>query len=303
MYKTGLNRFLRFCCDHGATPFPVSENLLCYFVAFLAQQGLAPNTIKTYLAGIRHAQIIRGHPEPRQDSKLPRLRLVQTGVKKVRAERGLPMARPRLPITPALLRCIRGVWDPLALDPDVVMLWAAAITCYFGFFRAGEITIPSASSYDPAIHLSWGDVAINSIQAPARVRVHLKRSKCDQLREGVDVFLGRTANELCPVTAVLTYMAQRGGQAGAFFRFRDGSPLTKARFVMRVRQALTAAGVNCTLYSGHSFRIGAATAASLAGIQDSTIQALGRWSSTAFLAYIRPPRDQLAGNSYPLARV
>ena len=45
-------------------PFPVSESLLCYFVASLARQGLAPATIKTYLAGVRHAQIMRGFEEP-----------------------------------------------------------------------------------------------------------------------------------------------------------------------------------------------------------------------------------------------
>ncbi len=57
-------------------------------------------------------------------------------------------------------------------------------------------------------------------------------------------------------------MALRGGQAGNFFTFRDGTPLTKTHFVARVRQALTAAWVNC-----NPFHIGAATAASLAGIQ------------------------------------
>ena len=39
-------------------PFPVSESLLCYFVASLARQGLAPTTIQTYLAVVYHAQII-----------------------------------------------------------------------------------------------------------------------------------------------------------------------------------------------------------------------------------------------------
>ena len=38
----------------------------------------------------------------------------------------------------------------------------------------------------------------------------------------------------------------------------------------------------------HSVHIGAAMAAAQAGLQDLTIQALGRWSSTAFLRYIRP---------------
>ena len=54
------------------------------------------------------------------------------------------------------------------------------------------------------------------------------------------------------------------------------------------------AGLDASLYSGHSFRIGAATSAAQAGIQDSIIQALGRWSSGAFLVYVRTQRSQLA---------
>ncbi len=100
----GLKRFLSFCHDHRPTPFPVSDHLLCYFVAFLAQQDLAPGTIKVYLAGVRHAQIMRGYPERRQNSTLPRLHLLQAGVKRVRAQQGVPPTRPRLPITPTHLR-------------------------------------------------------------------------------------------------------------------------------------------------------------------------------------------------------
>ncbi len=35
VYRTGLKGFLRFCHDQDATPFPVSESLMLYFVAFL----------------------------------------------------------------------------------------------------------------------------------------------------------------------------------------------------------------------------------------------------------------------------
>ena len=43
----------------------------------------------------------------------------------------------------------------------------------------------------------------------------------------------------------------------------------------------------------HSFCIGGATAASAAGIPDSTIQILGRWSSNAFKNYIRFSDDTI----------
>ena len=68
-----------------------------------------------------------------------------------------------------------------------------------------------------------------------------------------------------------------------------------------LRQALTAAGIDTAGYSGHSFRIGAATTAAQAGFSDSLIQALGRWKSSAFQEYIRTDTATLTSISAKLA--
>ena len=181
------------------------------------------------------------------------------------------------------------------------MLWAAALSCFFWQICSGEITVPSAAAFDPAVHLAWGDILSDDIQHLSVIRFFLKRSKTDQFGQGAAVYVGATGNDLCPVAAIRYYVATRGDSQGPFFRFQDNSPLTKAHFVARVRDALTRAGYPCRDYAGHSFRIGAATTASVVGILDSTIQALGQWSSTAFFTYIRMPREHLAQLSATLA--
>ena len=143
--------------------------------------------------------------------------------------------------------------------------------------------------------------------APQALRVTLKKSKTDQLGKGVDVFVGKTGCPLCPVAAVLAYMASRGPLPGPFFRFTNGQPLTKSQFTSHIHSALKAVGLPYNSFAGHSFaghsfRIGAATAAARAGIEDSTIRTMGRWTSSAFLAYIRTPRDHLAQFSSLLSR-
>ena len=90
------------------------------------------------------------------------------------------------------------------------MLWAAVTLTFFGFFRSGEITVPSASAFSPNRHLCWGDVSVDSRET----KVHLKVSKCDQFSQGVDMFVGRAEDDLCPVVAVLNYTVQRGEQPG-----------------------------------------------------------------------------------------
>ena len=69
----------------------------------------------------------------------------------------------------------------------------------------------------------------------------------------------------------------------------------------KVREALQPSGVDVSHYSGHSFRIGAATAAAAAGIEDSLIKTLGRWRSSAYQLYVRVPRERLASVSKQLS--
>ena len=121
---------------------------------------------------------------------------------------------------------------------------------------------------------------------PSMARIKLKKSKTDPFRQGVDIYVGRTFGQLCHVAAILAYLAVRGPDTGPLFMFADGRFLTQDRFVTRVRGALTAAGLDCSQYAGHSFRIRAATTAAQKGIKDSTIKMLGRWQSSAYLLWV-----------------
>ena len=93
---------------------------------------------------------------------------------------------------------------------------------------------------------------------------------------GCQVVLGKTGDDLCPVAALLNYLLIRGNRPGALFQWQDGTLLSKIRFVEAICLALTAAHLPAKDYAGHSFRIGAATTAAMAGLKDSTIQTLGR---------------------------
>ncbi len=88
-------------------------------------------------------------------------------------------------------------------------------------------------------------------------------------------------------------MARRGAGTGPFFRYRDGRPLTRQRFVTSLRGALKEIGLHPESYAGHSFRIGAVTVAAACGIQDSLIKTMGRWESVAYQLYVRTPQEQL----------
>ena len=210
-------------------------------------------------------------------------------------------ARIRLPITSNLLRQIKQALDRSS-HPAKLVFWAVASTAFFGFFRLGELLLDSAQVFNESTCLSWGDVAVDNRSAPSMIQIHLKKSKCDQYGSGADVVVGITGDELCPVSAICQYLMLRGDKKGSFFLDPDGKAVRKPWFVEQLRSILGSTGAPQHQYAGHSFRIGAATTAAMAGVEDSTIQALGRWHSAAFLQYIRTPKECLARISVTLAK-
>lgn len=257
------------------------------FFGLHVDQGLSPQTIKSYLAAVHNMQISLGFPDPWDHSSIPILKRVQAGIRRVRMEKGT-QSRIRLPITLEILGKIQQHLQS-SRHPQCHLIWAISALAFFGFFRLGEL-LPDRATFDLAINLAWGDVAH---LAPRMVQVHLRRSKSDQFGAGADVVVGQTDSELCPVQAVLDYVHKRGSSMGPFFIIGNGGVVTKSWFISQLCR--WAVGLPQDQFAGHSFRIGAATAAAMAGVEDSTIQSLGRWP--AFLQYIRTLKSHLASMS------
>lgn len=298
-YASGIKKFKEFCVKVNLTPtLPVPQQTLCLFIAYLASTGLAYSTITTYLSALRHFQVSMDIPDIQQ-SNLPKFLLVKRGIRKEKARSHIQ--KPRLPITPQILLQIKALWSSKVTDNNRVMLLAACCLCFFGFFRLGEITSPSERAFDPGTNLTLFDLMVDNHAHPNYLIVTLKQSKTDQFRKGMQVVVGRTDNELCPLAAVLHYVAIRGPSQGPLFKFKDNKYLTKQNFTTHIRDALATLGYTGAHYAGHSFRIGAATTAAKANLEDSVIRTLGRWESDAFLSYIRIPHTLLAGFSQVLS--
>ena len=291
-YQAGQKRYLDFCKMYNVSdPFPVKEAILCYFVAFLGEQGLMAATVKSYLSSVRQLQISLGLPEVALAS-MPQLKQIIKGVGVARGKEG-KAPRKKRPITPAILGQLRTLKGETQLNgPDWEMFWGASCLAFFGFLRMGEILAPSVGSFN---HLNLAAVGLsaNHRSKPSVIHVRIKVSKTDPFCQGTTVVLGRTRRDLCPVSALIGYLKIRGKSPGPLFCHREGHPLSKPVFVRWVKQALGRLGYDEKGFAGHSFRVGAATTAASVGIQDSTIKALGRWESTAYLLYIRLRPEEL----------
>lgn len=259
-------------------------------------QSVTWKTIRSYLSALRFFQIRAGYPDASLSS-FPRLTYVLHGIHRVTPEYS---RLHRLPITKDLLLVLYRAWSSPPVQFNHLMLWAACCLGFFGFLRAGEFTCTAAEASAPP--LSHSDIAVDSRDNPQLITVHLRRTKTDPFGAGCYIYLGRTYTTPCPVAAMLNYLAARNSTSRPLFIFENGTPLTRASLVAHTREALARMGVDSSRYSGHSFRIGAATAAAEAGYSDSFIQALGRWKSSAFMTYIRTSPRQLVSVAPRLAK-
>ena len=115
------------------------------------------------------------------------------------------------------------------------------------------MTVLSDSAYDPSVHLSYKDVAVDDPANPQTISVFIKQSKTDPFRRGINLFLGRTSSDLCPVMALLNYLEVRGSREGSLFMFSDGRLLTRQWLVGVVCRTLGKVDLDPSKYCGHSF--------------------------------------------------
>ena len=54
--------------------------------------------------------------------------------------------------------------------------------------------------------MNMSDAAIDSIESPSTIKIRIKASKTDKFRRGVDIYFGRTHNQICPVEVLLAYI-------------------------------------------------------------------------------------------------
>lgn len=285
-YSSAQRQYFTFCETHQLTAIPASEETLSLFVAFLAER-LKPQSIKVYLAGIRAIHISHGFHNPLTHT----IKLKQTlrGIEREHSS----SAKQKLPITFDLLCRLQYLIDPHS-DDDAVY-WAAMTTAHFLLLRAGEFTIKSKTSYDVQTLLRLQDVNLHTTHTGCEyVALHLRKSKTDQQHRGVVLYAGHAAHAVCAVCALKTnlkiqHARPRSTPSDPLFQLSSGLPLARSDLTTFLSMLLRLVGLDPQHYSGHSFRIGGATSATIAGLNDYEIKLLGRWSSDCYKRYIRSP--------------
>ena len=300
-YSSGEKRFLSFCLAHrlfdsSGDVLPASEGTLIYFASYLAR-SVKHSTIKLYLSAVRNLHVSFGYSDPLQGKLL--LKKVLRGILRFQGQhRAL-----RQPVTAHLLLGIRPVLRRWLSYRDFTMIWAAFTLAFFGFLRCSEFTYPGLATCRPEFDLTTDCLKFYpSIAAPERVTFTLKSSKTDPFRQGHSIVIASCPWSLCAVTAMQQYFIAARPRPGPLFYFQSGRFLTRSVVTHLLRDSARSAGFPYESLKGHSFRIGAASAAAAAGLPDWLIIVLGRWSSDCYQIYIRTPESVILSAAPRMAR-
>ena len=279
---------------------PLSEESLIQYATYCHQSlQIKCSTIKLYICGIRHKFLQAGTSNLFSNccsSKLHRLELIYKGIKKSEN----PSTRERLPITYSILSDIYYLLKRNFFSPYVSQLIeTASIVAYIGFLRCGEFTV--TNEFDQSSNLCYEDLSLTEEYA----NLHLKSSKTDPFRHGVDIPLFKNSSPLCPVYSLRNYINSRRDKFNSIigseplFIMEDGKALTRSFFISHIKTLLQSLGYDPNKYNGHSFRIGAATSVATK-INDHLIQTLGRWNSSCYTRYIHTSQSTIKKAQFAL---
>jgi hypothetical protein len=281
VYNSAWRKFVRWAIAHSGGRFismlPASEATIALFIIFESTfVGYA--SIRTALAAIRSMHLEAGFKNPLKNAIM--LERVVRSIKRSTPRTSRPIRRP---ITTYLLSLLKPLLDLEGSHNDRCF-WAAATMGVYCLLRAGEFL----SSSRRAVVLRSGDFAWATLGRSHAI-VHLRVSKTDIFREGVDVHMFRNGSQVCPAQAMEDYMVQSVvvlTNDSSLFRLSDGKTLTRTWMIDRTRLLLRQLSLPASTYSGISFRKGGAMSLHLAGTPAATIKAMGRWRSECYQLYI-----------------
>lgn len=298
---TTAGRMLQKC--HNETNYslslPLNQEKLLVFVTWLLARKLTAKTINAYLSGLRQVHLAQGIPIPiLRPSLIQQLLTGATNMDHIRNHLGQKPAR--LPVTPTIMKLFKLDLKDSNLTREMKRLvWAIATLCFNGAFRIHELLSRTSRQFDPNFTLLGRDVKLKTIKISNKnvtiLQVKIKSPKTDRIGAGTIVDVYESGGPLCPLKAYTKWKAVSTHENKNLPQFIDdqGIPFTGKRFNTILKNSLgTYIDYSKGKITSHSFRAGIASLLGVLGYSEEDIQAVGRWSSRAYLAYLKLPRTR-----------
>ena len=164
------------------------------------------------------------------------------------------------------------------------------LIAFNAFLRVGEFTVNTQNDYRKVIQIS--DIRFFEDSTNERVLELTIREYKHNIKGPPFIVLipKSTHKNVCVVNILMEYIKIRPNVIGPLFIFTDSKAVSRRFFINELNKDAQCTGMISKNIKSHSFRIGAATTASMCGINDDTIKRLGRWKTDSFKRYVRVPK-------------
>jgi len=274
--------------------FPFTEQMVVVFVSYLLSLGsLKAKTIESYLSALRVWHLTKGHFVQNLRPDIVKALLTGKGHFDDDIDRDdfgrMPVLLEHLDLLHAILPL-----DKTLTENNKQAFWAICVMAFFGSFRITELLSKNARTIDPKTDLLRRDIEIleRKVNGKKRefLRVSLKSPKeARGNKQPIKIEVFSTGDKFCPVQAYKNYELGFGvlQRSSAAFRLDiTGNSFSQRFFGVKLKYFFKPY-VSYGSLTGHSFRSGLSSLLGEAGFSDEQIMALGRWSSSAFLRYIK----------------
>lgn len=267
------------------------EDRIALFVAYMIMKRFQPNTIRSYISGIKYILNLINIKVDTNNFKFAGLvKAARYKNKKVKL---------RLPIK---LRLLNRILDEVYKIPNIrdqpylIALYRAMFAAaYYGLFRVGEITKSKHVIKSRDAHLARNK---NKVQFRLWTAKNLKRGEWphDVKIEGLHDckvchpnYAGKSSTKYCPVCILKKFNAMRDRTQGEkqFFVFRTGIAVSANNFRGVLKQVLHRIGVDHMVYNCHSFRQGRCCDLRRLGYSILDLKLVGRWKSNSVYNYLK----------------
>lgn len=280
-YTSAFRVFSAWCDEHRLLTLPAEPATVAAYVAHLADTGRKAATINLHVAAIAAVHRAAGLDNPTTAEA------VRATVRGIRRTIGTRQARKAPATAETVRKMVRKAPDDLAglRDRALILLGFAAA------LRRSEL-----------VALDVADLE----RAPDGIVLHVRRSKTDQDGAGQEIAVPR-GSKLKPCEALDAWLATARITSGPVFRpVNKGGAISGERLTDRsvadiVKRYAAAAGLDATLFSGHSLRAGFVTSALAAGADVLKVMHVTRHTQvTTLQKYDRRARafDDHAGRKF-----
>ena len=314
-YDVGVRAWFSFCamikCDPFlnlqpsgfSSVFGFKEDVLLEFMGhYFLDKKFRPTTISTYLAAIKF--LLKTSGVDISFFSAPVVSAARTGMCVLFRQSVLKSDERKMPITVDFIVSAFSLYGNYGQPQRrvVVVAMVLAFTClfrsceYLGKFkvRGRDIVFEFRVFGSGNIFVSSCDGALLSYSRSnlCGVLIHNEAAKNDPEGEGYRFHYPRqvsSADVAFDIVEILFDWAveARLSAKDPFLSYRQQWVLSYSTFQKAIKEVAVHLGLDPTLYSTHSLRIGGATVMAAAGLPDYVIQLIGRWKSLAFLTYIR----------------